>query len=123
MDAPASSVVREALERLVLLGLGAASLTADRAEELADALADRGFVRREDIRGVIEEARERWRGDTARLGERAGDGVQSLLTQLGVGGTARDGRIDEFELRLAQLEHRLRLVEAAGASEANDPPV
>jgi polyhydroxyalkanoate synthesis regulator phasin len=127
MDAPGSTL-RDAIERIALVGLGAASLTADRAEELAEALEDRGLARREDVREVLDELRERWRGETARLGERAGDGVQALLAGLGImGGGAAAGavgggreRIDEIELRLAQIEHRLRLVEAGQGD--SDPP-
>ena len=128
MDAPASTL-RDALERIALVGLGAVSLTADRAEELAEALEDRGLARREDVREVLDELRERWRGETARLGERAGDGVQALLAGLGIPGAGAVGasaaaggreRLEEIELRLAQIEHRLRLVESARGD--SDPP-
>lgn len=128
MDAPASTL-RDALERIALVGLGAVSLTADRAEELAEALEDRGLARREDVREVLDELRERWRGETARLGERAGDGVQALLAGLGIPGAGAVGasaaaggreRLEEIELRLAQIEHRLRLVESAQGD--SDPP-
>lgn len=117
MDAPAS--LRDTIERIALAGLGAASLTADRAEEIVDALADRGIARREDVREVLDDLRARWRDDTARLGEKAGDGLQGALSALGIGGlgsdgaagSAREARLEELELRVAQLEHRLRLVE------------
>jgi polyhydroxyalkanoate synthesis regulator phasin len=117
MDAPASPLL-DAIERIALVGLGAASLTADRVEELADALADRGLNRREDVRDVIEELRGRWRNEAERLGGRAGGSLQGVLSGLGLGGAARDVRVDELELRLAQLEHRLRLVEAGGPAGA-----
>lgn len=127
MDAPASPLL-DAIERIALVGLGAASLTADRVEELADALAERGLNRREDVREVIEELRGRWRNEAERLGGRAGEGLQAVLAGLGLGGAARDVRVDELELRLAQLEHRLRLVEGGGGPgaaegrEATDRP-
>lgn len=110
METPASSL-RDAFERIALVGLGAASFSADRAEEIAAALAERGLVRREDLREVAEELRERLRGDAGKVAARAGEGVSAVLTQLGVGSGLRDERVDELELRLAQLEHRLRLVE------------
>ena len=50
----------------------------------------------------------RWRGDATRLTERAGASLQSLFDQLGL--VSREA-YDELELRVAQLEHRLRLAE------------
>ncbi len=99
---------RELLERLALAGLGAVALTADRAEELARDLAGRGELRRDETRQTIEEAMTRWRGDATRLTERAGTSLQSVFDQLGL--VSRDA-YEELELRVAQLEHRLRLAE------------
>jgi polyhydroxyalkanoate synthesis regulator phasin len=106
---------RELLERLALAGVGAVTLTADRAEELARELTGRGELRRAEARQTIEEAMARWRGDATRLTERAGTSLQSMFDQLGL--VSRDAH-DELELRVAQLEHRLRLVE----SRVESPP-
>jgi polyhydroxyalkanoate synthesis regulator phasin len=103
MDALASSI-----EKLMLAGIGAVALTAERADELADALASRGGVRREEARETIAELRTRWRGDALRIGERAGISLSGFLRELGL--VTRD-EFDELELRVAQLEHRLRLLE------------
>jgi polyhydroxyalkanoate synthesis regulator phasin len=100
---------QEGLRRLVLALVGAVALTAERADDLADELADRGGLRRDDVRGWIEDATNRWRGDAVRVGERAGATLQSALRDLGL--VTRD-EWDELELRVAQLEHRLRLVES-----------
>ena len=67
-------------------------------------------MRRDEARQLIEEAVVRWRGDATRLTERAGQGLQGIFAQLGLVG--RD-EVEELELRLAQVEHRLRLVEGA----------
>ena len=109
---------RELLERLALAGIGAVALTADRAEELAHELSGRGELRRDEVLQTIEEAMSRWRGDTARLTERAGAGLQSLFDQLGL--VTRDA-YEELELRVAQLEHRLRLAETHIESVAKPP--
>jgi polyhydroxyalkanoate synthesis regulator phasin len=101
--------VDEPLRRLFLALVGAVALTAERADELADELAERGGMRRDDVRSWIEEATNRWRGDAVRVGERAGATVQGALRELGV--VTRD-EWDELELRLAQVEHRLRLLES-----------
>ena len=50
----------------------------------------------------------RWRGDALRLGERAGSTLSGVFREMGLV-TRRE--YEELELRLAQLEHRLRLVE------------
>jgi polyhydroxyalkanoate synthesis regulator phasin len=100
--------VRELMERLALAGVGAVALSADRADQLARDLADRGDLRRDEVRQAIEEAMLRWRGDATRLTERAGASMQSLFDQLGL--VSREA-YDELELRVAQLEHRLRLAE------------
>jgi polyhydroxyalkanoate synthesis regulator phasin len=102
----------DTLERLALAAVGAVALTAERLDELAGELAERGGIGRDEARQVLEDARTRWRGETTRLGERAGEGLAGLLRQLGVA-TRED--LDEVELRVAQLEHRLRLVEGPRA--------
>ena len=111
MAAPADdSSPRDLLERLVLAGIGAAALTGDRADQLADELSARGAVRRDEVRETIEELTRRWRGDAIRIGERAGTSLEGVFHELGLV-TRREH--DELELRVAQLEHRLRLVEGA----------
>ncbi|HEU0305188.1 MAG TPA: hypothetical protein VFR32_11475, partial [Gaiellaceae bacterium] len=109
MEDPARSP-RELAERLGLAAVGAVALTAERIDELAAELAERGGMRRDEVRQLIEDAATRWRGDATRFTERAGQGLQGIFAQLGLVG--RD-ELEELELRLAQLEHRLRLLEPA----------
>jgi len=105
MADPAS---REALQRAALAAVGAIALTAERIEELAGDLSEQGGMRRDEARNLLEDAVTRWRGDATRLGERAGESLASVARQVGL--VTRD-ELDELELRVAQLEHRLRLVE------------
>ncbi|MER3409028.1 MAG: hypothetical protein C4306_02765 [Thermoleophilia bacterium] len=107
---------RELVERLALACLGAVALTAERAEELAEELAERGGMRRDEARQLIEDAMTRWRGDAVRVVERAGESLEALFRQLGL--VTRE-EYEELELRLAQVEHRLRLVERS--SQAGSP--
>jgi polyhydroxyalkanoate synthesis regulator phasin len=102
--------VREALERLLLAGVGAAALTRERVEELADDLSRRGQLTREETKDAIDDALHRWRGDALRVTERAGSSVTTLIRELGLV-TRREW--EELELRLAQVEHRLRIVEGS----------
>jgi polyhydroxyalkanoate synthesis regulator phasin len=99
---------QEPLRRLFLAVVGAVALTAERADELADDLADRGGMSRDDVRSWIEDVTNRWRGDAVRAGERAGATLQGALREIGL--VTRD-EWDELELRVAQVEHRLRLLE------------
>jgi polyhydroxyalkanoate synthesis regulator phasin len=99
----------EPVKRIVLALVGAVALTAERADELADSLAERGGMSKDEVRAWIDEATTRWRGDAVRVGERAGATLHGALRELGL--VTRD-EWDDLELRVAQLEHRLRLVEA-----------
>jgi polyhydroxyalkanoate synthesis regulator phasin len=87
MDAPGNSPSEgEALERIIAL-LG---------------------PRIEDARSLLEDATARWRGDAMRAGEGTRRRVRDLARELGL--VTRD-EWDDLELRVAQLEHRLRLLE------------
>jgi polyhydroxyalkanoate synthesis regulator phasin len=107
----------DAAERLLLAAFGALSLSAERMDGLADRLADLGGVRRDEARSALEELQARWRGDAVRLSERTGKTFERLFQELGL---VSRREFDELELRVAQLEHRLRLLEAAPAQVA--PP-
>jgi polyhydroxyalkanoate synthesis regulator phasin len=108
MDEPASRNGRGLLEELLLAGLGAVALTAERADRLADELAERGGLERDEARRSVEQLLGRWRGDSLRMTERASEGLAGLFRELGL--VTRE-EWDDLELRVAQLEHRLRLVE------------
>jgi polyhydroxyalkanoate synthesis regulator phasin len=96
------------LERLALAAIGAVALTAERADQLADELAAKGGMRRDDTRATVRELTTRWRGDAVRVSERTGTTLAGFLRELGL--VTRD-EWDELELRVAQLEHRVRLLE------------
>ena len=113
MAEPANDGVRELAEQVVLAAVGAASLTAERIDALADDLAERGGMRRDDARALVHELARRWRGDSIRATERAGSTIHGALRQLGL---ALREEVEDLELRVAQLEHRLRLVEQAPAA-------
>ena len=100
--------LRATAEELFLAGVGVVALTKDRTEELVDELAGRGKVSRDDARAIVDDVVGRWRGEALRVGERAGATFSGLFRELGLV-TRRE--YEELELRLAQLEHRLRLVE------------
>ena len=108
MAAPGNEPSRDSLEQLLLAGVGVVALTADRVEDLVDSLVKRGGVQRDEARSAVEDAVNRWRGDATRVTERAGAGMQGVLRELGI---VLRSEFEELELRLSQLEHRLRLLE------------
>lgn len=65
--------------------------------------------RLDELRSLADEVTSRWRGDAVRVGESSRRRVQDLARELGL--VTRE-EWDELELRVAQLEHRLRLLEA-----------
>jgi polyhydroxyalkanoate synthesis regulator phasin len=106
-DPDESGSIREMVERLLLAGVGAAALTKERAEELAEDISHRGQLTREEAKDAIDDALHRWRGDAVRMSERASTSITTVIRELGLV-TRREW--EELELRLAQVEHRLRLV-------------
>ena len=57
---------------------------------------------------MIADVLESWRREAARLGETAGSAAARVSSELG---TASREAVSDLELRVAQLEHRLRLLE------------
>jgi polyhydroxyalkanoate synthesis regulator phasin len=110
--------LKESVEKLGLAALGAVALTTDRADALADELAARGGVRRDEARAAIEDMMLRWRGEAVRASERGGVAIEGILNQLGL---VTRGDFEELELRVAQLEHRVKLVEG-GPRAVPEPP-
>jgi polyhydroxyalkanoate synthesis regulator phasin len=64
--------------------------------------------RLDELRSLLDELSSRWRGDAMRIGEGTRQRFRELFRDLGLI-TREDW--DELELRVAQLEHRLRLLE------------
>ena len=69
-------------------------------------------------REAIEQVSGRWRGDARRLGEQTGATLEGVFRELGLV-SRRD--YEELELRVAQLEHRVRLLEG-GPRVVSAPP-
>jgi polyhydroxyalkanoate synthesis regulator phasin len=65
-------------------------------------------LRLDEARALLDDVTSRWRGDAVRVGEGTKRRVQDTARDLGLV-TREDW--DELELRVAQIEHRLRLVE------------
>ena len=64
----------------------------------------------DELRSLADGLTSRWRGDAVRVGEGSRRRIHDLARELGL--VTRE-EWDELELRVAQLEHRLRLLENA----------
>jgi hypothetical protein len=64
----------------------------------------------DEVRSLLGDSTSRWRGDAVRVGEGTRQWLRDLFRELGL--VTRD-EWDELELRVAQLEHRLTLLERA----------
>jgi polyhydroxyalkanoate synthesis regulator phasin len=103
---------RSTLETVTLAGLGAVALAAERADRLAEELSRRLGVERDEVRAALTDVLDSWRREAGRLGESTGSTASRLVGDLGV---ASAQAVDDLSLRVAQLEHRLKLLERASS--------
>jgi polyhydroxyalkanoate synthesis regulator phasin len=99
---------RGPLETLTLAGVGALVLAAGRADGVADDVAQRLGIDRDEVRQALADALGSWRREAQRLGETSGGTASRVAVELGL---ASRQAVEALELRVAQLEHRLRLLE------------
>ena len=62
----------------------------------------------DEVRSLLGDSTARWRGDALRVGEGTRHRLRDVFRELGL--VTRDDW-DELELRVAQIEHRLGLLE------------
>jgi polyhydroxyalkanoate synthesis regulator phasin len=98
----------DTIERLILLQIGAASLTRERVQEAVNRLVEQGRMEREEGRAAVEDvlnrARERSTGARGLLDASVQQGLR------GVGVPNREA-YEDLLFRVEQLEHRVRLLE------------
>ena len=99
---------RGSFEKLSLAGIGALALAAGRIDDIADDVARRLGIDPDEMRSALAEALGTWRREAHRVGEQTGDAAGRIAEELGL--ASRDV-VDDLELRVAQLEHRLKLLE------------
>lgn len=100
--------VRDILERALLVGLGAAALTKDRVQAVADEFIRRGQLSADEGKDLVEGLAIRSRDEARSVLRGADSSIQSVIGQLGV---ATQRSVEDIEFRVQQLEHRLTLVE------------
>jgi polyhydroxyalkanoate synthesis regulator phasin len=102
------------ISELLLAGIGWASLGLEAADDVADDLARRVGVDRGAMRDAVQDTVTSWRSEIERLGVHRDEAIDRGLAKAGL---ARREDVDDLALRVAQLEHRLRLLERASAAD------
>ena len=110
----AASSVRELAGRL----LGRDSDSRERARVALDDLVASGKLAREDAEALIDQL-DLQAGPSRGVGGKASAVLSGLADQVGL---VRERRFEELELRVAQLEHRLRLLERGTDAGSGAPP-
>jgi polyhydroxyalkanoate synthesis regulator phasin len=107
--------VRDLIERTFLIGVGAAAFTKDRVQELVDEFVRRGELSGDEGRDMIDKVVARSRDQARSAVKRADSSLQGALRDFGIT-TRRD--LEDLEMRIKQLEHRMALLEGTPGSDA-----
>jgi polyhydroxyalkanoate synthesis regulator phasin len=103
---------RDAIEQTILVSIGAASLTRERAQAVVDELVRRGALGAEEGRAMVDRLMMRVRGEAGTapgVFGRVEEGVRGVMRDVGV---VTRTEVEDLELRMAALEHRVKLLEA-----------
>jgi polyhydroxyalkanoate synthesis regulator phasin len=108
------------LQQLMLAGIGWASEGVETVDAFADELSRRVGVERDKMRTALQETIDGFKREAERLGVRTDELSERTLGRVGL---ARRESVEDLELRVAQLEHRLRLLErGADSGDGDDAP-
>lgn len=100
--------LRDIIERTLMLGLGAAALTKDRVQAVADEFIRRGQLSADDGKDLVESLASRSREEARSALKTADSSLQTVWRELGAA-SRRD--VEDLDFRLRQIEHRLALAE------------
>ncbi len=107
---------RDAIEQTILVSIGAASLTRERAQGIVDELVRRGTLGAEEGRAMVDRLMARVRGEASPSGGvfgRVEEGVRGVMRDVGV---VTRTEVDDLDMRMAALEHRIKLLESASGA-------
>jgi polyhydroxyalkanoate synthesis regulator phasin len=110
--------LRDLIERTFLIGIGAAAFTKDRIQELVQEFVNRGQLTGEEGREMVDTLIARSREEARSALKRADSSLQGAYRDLGLT-TKRE--LEDLQLRLRQLEHRVALLEAASEDKDGGP--
>jgi polyhydroxyalkanoate synthesis regulator phasin len=106
--------IRDLIERTFLVGVGAAAFTKDKVQTLVDEFVRRGELSTDEGRDMVDKLVARSRDEARSAMKRADSSLQGALHDLGL---APRREVEDLELRIRQLEHRLALLEATPAAD------
>ncbi|HJW76419.1 MAG TPA: hypothetical protein VJ787_12250 [Thermoleophilia bacterium] len=98
------------LEKTLLLALGVAALTRERVQEVVDEVVRRGELTRREGKELVDDLTDRIGEQGSGLRERLDASLQDTFRQWGF---ATRNEWEELNLKVAQLEHRLALLEGS----------
>jgi polyhydroxyalkanoate synthesis regulator phasin len=110
--------IRDLIERTFLIGVGAAAFTKDRVQELVEEFVRRGELSGEEGREMVDRLVARSRDEAKSAVRRADSSLQGALRDFGIT-TRRD--LEDLEMRVRQLEHRIGLLERTPVDGAPGP--
>ena len=121
-QAGAGQSLRDVIERMFLLGVGAAALSKDRIQETVEDLVGRGHLSRDEGRDMVERLMERSRDEARSAVKKADSSLQGAYREMGL---VSKREWEDLDFRLRQLEHRIQLLESAAdaASAEEEPPL
>lgn len=101
-------------ERSFLMALGAAVLTRDMAESFASDLVKKGGTASDEGRKIVEETVQQAREETRGIKAHFDETLERNFREMGL---VTSDQVEEMQLKIAQLEHRISLLEAGAAVE------
>jgi len=104
------------LKKMMLLGVGVATVTKEKAEEIVEDLIKRGEVASGDKAKVIDEIHEKAQAATAEIRKMIDERVDAVSKKLHWLDDMRklQGQVQELNSRLAEIEKNLKEREAKG---------
>jgi polyhydroxyalkanoate synthesis regulator phasin len=104
------------LKRMVLMGMGAATITKEKAEEMVEELVKRGEVAAGDKAKAIDELQQKAQAATADIKKLVDEHVEVVSKKLRWIDDLRkaQGQIDELKARVDALEKALKAKEGQG---------
>jgi polyhydroxyalkanoate synthesis regulator phasin len=103
-ESKSGMAMKDLIERTLLLGVGAASITLDKLQSLVDEFVKRGQLTREEGQKLVEDVAERAKVESTGLKGKATETYMDTLQTLGI--ATRDS-LDELERRIAVLEAKV----------------
>jgi poly(hydroxyalkanoate) granule-associated protein len=107
----------DAIKKTYLLGLGLATVTREKVEEVVDELVRRGEVAEKDRSHVVQDFMDRARDEQRRLTSSVKETVQKVVGELGVPGKAQ---FEELRRRVEDLEKQTHSHGASTDKAGND---